>query len=172
MRPSLNIRAFLAAGALAALLSLGSFAINRGLAQNAGNVQFTPTGTEMIQIYPAGTAANVFVPLASFRDGAQWIYNVPLTGFTIVMTAEQSVVSLNPAGTLATGTVTMPPTLYDGKIVSIFSSQIITSLTLNTSNSATFVPAAGTGLFGALANGGVSVSFIYDKALNQWHRFQ
>jgi hypothetical protein len=168
MRPSLNIRAFLAAGALAALLSLGSFAINRGLAQNAGNVQFTPTGTEMIQIYPAGTAANVFVPLASFRDGAQWLYNVPLTGFTIVMTPEQSVVSLNPAGAIATGTITFPPTLYDGKIVSIFSSQAInTTLTLNTSNGATFVPAAPTTL---LQNG--ALSFIYDKALNQWHRFQ
>lgn len=167
MRPSLNIRAFLAAGALVALLSLGSFGINRGIAQNAGNVQFTPDGTEMIQIYPGGTAANVFVPLASFRDGAQWLYNVPLTGFTIVMTAQQSVVSLNPAGTLATGTITMPPTLYDGKIFSIFTSQTITALTLNTSNSATFVPAVITTLAA-----GTSASYIYDKALNQWHRFQ
>lgn len=139
----------------------------RAFAQNAGQLLFTPTGKELVQVIPPSTAAIAYVPLAMLRDGAQYVYNVPLTGFTLVMTAEQSVVSLNPAGTLATGTVTLPPTLYDGKIVSIFSSQTITALTLNTSNSATFVPAVVTTLAA-----GSSVSYIYDLANNQWHRFQ
>lgn len=136
-------------------------------AQNAGQVQYTPTGAEMVQIYPSGTAANVYVPLASLRDGVQGSYNVPLTGFTRVMAPEQSVLTLDPAGTLATGTVTLPATLSDGKVVTIFSSQTITALTINTSNGATFVPAVVTTL---AAN--ASVSYWYDKALNQWHRFQ
>jgi hypothetical protein len=155
----------LAAGAALALVAFG---MERSAAQNAGQVQLTPTGKELIQIYPPGTAASVYMSVAALRDGAQWVYNVPLTGFTLVMAAEQSVVSLNPAGTLAAGTVTLPPTTVDGKIATIFSSQIITALTLNTSNSATFVPAAPTTF--AAVNG--SVSFVYDKALNQWHRFQ
>ncbi len=137
------------------------------LAQSPNQLILTPTGKELIEVTPPGSATFGYLPLAVVRDGAQYVYNVPLTGFTIVMTAEQSVVSLNPAGTLATGTITMPPTLYDGKIVTIFSSQTVTALTLNTSNSATFVPAVVT----TIAAGG-SVSYIYDKANNQWHRFQ
>jgi hypothetical protein len=163
-----NLRASVIAALIAGALVVLSFGVNRGIAQNAGQLIFTPTGQELVQVIPPNTAAIAYVPLAALRDGAQYVYNVPLTGFTIVMTAEQSVVSLNPAGGIATGTITMPPTLYDGKIVTIGSSQAITTtLTLNTSNGATFVPAAPTTL---AAN--VSVSFIYDKANNQWHRFQ
>lgn len=168
MKLSRNFRASVIAVLIAGALSVLSFGINRVVAQNAGQLIFTPTGKELIQVIPPSTAAIAYVPLSALRDGAQYVYNVPLTGFTLVMTAEQSVVSLNPAGTLAAGTVTLPPTLYDGKIVTIFSSQIITALTLNTSNSATFVPAAPTTF--AAVNG--SVSFVYDLALNQWHRFQ
>jgi len=157
------------AAALAIAVVMLAVLVVPGRAQNAGQLQFTTTGKELIQIYPPNTAANVFVPVSALRDGAQYVYNVPLTGFTLVMTAEQSVVSLNPAGTLPAGTVTLPPTLVDGKIVSIFSSQIITSMTLNTSNGATFVPAFGTTFFASV---NLSVSFIYDKANNQWHRFQ
>jgi len=146
---------------IAVFLSAAAFA------QSSQQLLFTPTGKELIELTPPGSATLAYVPLAAVRDGGQYVYNVPLTGFTIVMAAEQSVVSLNPAGTLATGTVTLPPTLYDGKIVSIFSSAAITALTLNTSNSATFVPAVVTTL---AAN--ASVSYIYDKANNQWHRFQ
>lgn len=166
MKFSQACRAAVIAALIAGALSVFSFGVSR--AQNAGDLIFTPTGKEFIQVLPPNSAAFVFVPLAALRDGAQYVYNVPLTGFTIVMTAEQSVVSLNPAGTLAAGTITLPPTLYDGKIVSIFSSQIITALTLNTSNSATFVPAVVT----TLAAANTSVSYIYDKANNQWHRFQ
>jgi hypothetical protein len=156
------------AAAVLATIALAALSVApRVLAQAPSQLLFTPTGKELIELTPPGSATLAYVPLSVVRDGAQYLYNVPLTGFAIVMTAEQSVVSLNPAGTLAAGTITMPPTLYDGKIVSIFSSQTITALTLNTSNSATFVPAVVTTLAA-----GASVSYVYDKANNQWHRFQ
>lgn len=150
---------------------LGAAAPSRLLAQATPQI-FTPTGKEQVRILPPGSAFDAYIPLSALRDGAQYSYTVPTTGFTIAMTAEQSVLSLNPAGTLANGVVTLPPTLYDGKIVTIFSSQVVTSLTLATSNGATFVPAASTGLFGTITNGGVSISFVYDLANNQWHRMQ
>lgn len=165
----MNILRHARIAALVALgLLVGAIGADRAAAQNAGQQIFTPTGKELIQVIPPNTAAIAYMSVSGLRDGAQYVYNVPLTGFTLVMLPEQSVVSLNPAGTLATGTITMPPATTDGKIVSIFSSQIITALTINTSNGATFVPAVVTTL--AAANN--SVSYIYDLANNQWHRFQ
>lgn len=161
----MNFRAYTVIAALA-LLAL-AVQQNAVRSQNAGQVQQTMTGSELVQIYPANTAAIVYASTTSLRDGRMWVYNVPTTGFTLTMTDVQSVVSLNPAGTLATGTIVLPPTLTDGKTVSIFSSQTITSLTLSTSNSATFAPAAPTTI---AAN--ASMEFVYDKANNQWHRFQ
>jgi hypothetical protein len=142
--------------------------VDRAHAQASNQLLFTPTGKEIIELTPPNSATFAYMPLSALRDGAQYAFSAPLTGVTIVMTAEQSIITVNPAGTIAALTVTMPPTLYDGKIVTVFSSQIITALTLNTSNSATFVPAAPT----TMAAVNTSYSFIYDKALNQWHRFQ
>lgn len=141
----------------------------RLMAQNLGQFLFTPVGNELIQAQSQvnNTAAITYTSISSLRDGRMWVYNVPLTGFTLTMTDLQSVVSLNPAGTLATGAIVLPPTLVDGKSVSLWSSQTITALTLSTSNSATFAPAAPTTF-----TAGAALEFVYDKANNQWHRFQ
>jgi len=157
------VAALLVAGVVAAALD----GADRALSQAANQILFTPTGKEFIEVTPPGSASFAYVPLAAVRDGAQYLFSAPASGSTIVMAAEQSVASLNPAAALSALTITMPPTPYDGKIVSMFSTLAITTLTLNTSNGATFVPAQP----GTLAQGG-SLSFIYDKALNQWHRFQ
>lgn len=158
-------RVAILAAAIALLMAGGGAGLV--VAQNAGQFQFTVTGKELVQIIPSNTAAIVYTSVSSLRDGRMWLYNVPLTGFTVTMTVDQSVVSLNPAGTLATGTIVFPPTNVDGKTVSIFTSQTVTALTLSTSNSATFAPAAVTTL---AANG--SIEYVYDLANNQWHRFQ
>lgn len=83
------------------------------------------------------------------------------------MTPVQAAVSLNPAGTLAAGTIVLPPTTVDGKLVTIYSTQTITGLTLSTSNGATFAPAAITTL---TAN--TNVGYVYSLSGNVWHRFQ
>jgi hypothetical protein len=136
--------------------------------QAANQVLFVPTGKEFVELTPPGSATLAYVPLAAIRDGAQYAFSAPTTGFALAPVAEVSVISLNPAGTLAAGTITMPPTSFDGKVVSIFSSQVITALTLNTANGATFVPSAPT----TIAAAGSSFSFVYDRPNNQWHRFQ
>lgn len=140
-------------------------------AQNSSTYPQIPTllGNELVQIQSRtnNTAAITYTTTANLRDGRGWIYSVPLTGFSITMAVAQSVVSLNPAGTLATGTIILPPTADDGKTVTIFSSTAITALSITTSNSATFAPAVVTAL---TAN--QSVSYVYDLANNQWHRFQ
>jgi hypothetical protein len=157
----------IAAPFVAGVLALALLRADRALTQAASQLLFTPTGKELIELTPPGSATLAYIPMAALRDGAQYVFTTPASGSTIMMAAEQSVVSLNPAAALSALTITMPPTQYDGKVVSIFSALAITTLTLNTSNGATFVPAQA----GTLAQGG-SMSFIYDKALNQWHRFQ
>lgn len=168
MKLSPHFRAGLLAALIASVLSFFSYGVNRVGAQNAGQTINTLLGNELVEIKSQtnNTTAFSYTTTANLRDGRQWLYQVPLTGFSITMTVSQSVVSLNPAGTLATGTIVMPPTGFDGKTVTIFSTQIVTALTLSTSNSATFAPAAVTAL---AAN--VPVSYVYDLANNQWHRF-
>lgn len=145
------------------------FGAQRSVAQSANQIIRTLLGTEIVQVQSQTnrTAAISYTTVGNLRDGRGWLYQAPLTGFSITMTVSQSVVSLNPAGTIAAGAIVLPPTLDDGKIVTIFSSAAITALTLSTSNSATFVPAVITAL-----TAGQSVSYVYDLANNQWHRFQ
>jgi hypothetical protein len=56
-------------------------------------------------------------------------FYVPLTGFSITMQTAKLV--LNPAGTLATGTVNLPLNPPDGTLAEISSTQTQTALTLN-----------------------------------------
>ncbi len=56
-------------------------------------------------------------------------FAVPLTGFTLTM--QTGTLVLNPAGTLATGTVTLPLNPPDGAVAEISSTQTITALTVN-----------------------------------------
>ncbi len=61
--------------------------------------------------------------------GVPFDFYVPLTGFNIVM--QTGILVLNPAGTLATGTVTLPLNPVDGALAEISSTQTQTALTLN-----------------------------------------
>lgn len=55
-------------------------------------------------------------------------YQVPLTGFSITIPNGISWLNLDPAGALASGTVTMPAVALDGQNVMISSSQAIAAL--------------------------------------------
>ncbi len=58
-------------------------------------------------------------------------YQVPQTGFSITIADGTSMLILDPAGTLATGTITMPPNPVEGATIRIKSTQTVTSLTLS-----------------------------------------
>ena len=60
----------------------------------------------------------------------QYDYQVPTTGFSYTFAAGTTVLVMNPAGTLATGTITMPASPVDGMTISIESTQQITALTV------------------------------------------
>ena len=88
-------------------------------------------------------------------------YTVPTTGTTVAMVPGASALVLNPAGTLAALTVTLPAAPIDGQRVTITSGAIITALTIN----------GGTvnGIITALAANGFA-RFIFSSTAGAWFR--
>lgn len=60
----------------------------------------------------------------------QYDFQTPTTGFSYTFAAGVNVLVMNPAGTLATGTVTMPSAPVDGMTITVESTQQITALTV------------------------------------------
>ena len=87
--------------------------------------------------------------------------NVPVTGFNLTVSATTTL--LDPAGTLATGTITFPAAPVDGQFVQVSSTRIITALTLS-GNGKTLKT-----LITTLAAGGF-FAYQYDAATTSWYR--
>jgi hypothetical protein len=68
-------------------------------------------------------------------------YQVLTTGFSYTFAAGTQVLVIDPAGTLATGTITMPASPADGMTITFSSSQQITALTLSGNTGQTVVGA-------------------------------
>lgn len=92
-------------------------------------------------------------------------YQVLTTGFSYTFAAGTTTLIANPAGTLATGTVTMPAAPGDGMVITIESTQQITALTV----------AANTGQ--SLVNGTVTLkqnqplSYVYRLTNTTWYPY-
>ena len=89
-------------------------------------------------------------------------YQTPTTGFTYTFAAGTQVLVMNPAGTLATGTITMPASPADGMTITFSSSQQITALTM-AGNGAT-INSAITSLGAKQA-----VSYVYRATGTTWY---
>lgn len=114
-----------------------------------GRLSGSNTGIELVAvngnalILTGGNSSSQAVRLTSLArfdsslvDGT-YVFSTPSTGFTLTLTDFIWHTILDPAGTLATGTITMPPNPVDGQIINVRSSQVITGLTVspNTSQS-------------------------------------
>jgi len=91
-------------------------------------------------------------------------YQTPTTGFSYTFASGVQTLVMNPAGTLATGTITMPASPADGMTIRFSSSQIITALTVS-ANSGQSIVAAVT----SLVLGG-SAQYIYRATNSTWYR--
>ena len=91
-------------------------------------------------------------------------YQVPLTGFSITLGNTDNNLILKPAGTLASGTVTMPVSPIDGQLVTISSTQVVTALTVSAN--------AGQTLNGTITTIAVNgyASWVYRSADTTWYR--
>lgn len=84
---------------------------------------------KLIALIFAGILAFATTALAARPATQNYSLQVPLTGFSITAPNWANVVELAPAGTLATGTLTMPAAPIDGQMLTVVSTQIVTALT-------------------------------------------
>ena len=90
----------------------------------------------------------------------------PVTGFSHTMSNNVRYLLINPAGTLLTGTITMPGSPQNGRTVKICSSQTITALSHLPNAGQSMI--AGAALTTLVANG--FAEFIYRGSINTWFR--
>jgi hypothetical protein len=95
----------------------------------------------------------------------QYDYQAPTTGFSYTFAAGTNVLVMNPAGTLATGTITMPASPADGMTITFSSTEQITALTLSGNTGQTI---GGTQVTLLPANS--AVQFIYRLSTTTWYR--
>lgn len=113
--------------------------------------------------YPTIAWDNFFTGLASGL--ISYTYQTPTTGFSFQIPNGVDAVVLNPSGTLATGTLILPKSASDGQVLSLITTQTITSLTLAVAlgsgqsiiNSITTLTPAGAQYFFVLQKGSNSV---------------
>lgn len=126
-------------------------------------------GANRLGFSTAGTARGEFdangnfVTLNATADQSKSV-QTPTTGFSITFSNNITTLILTPAGTLATGTITLPATPVDGQNVRFTTSQIITALTVS--------PNSGQSLVGAPTTlaVGQGAAFIYHLATTTWYR--
>lgn len=89
-------------------------------------------------------------------------YQVLTTGFSYTFAAGITNLIMNPAGTLATGTITMPASPADGMTITFSSTQTITSLTVNGNSGQSAIGAPTTLTAGAV------VVLVYRLSATTW----
>lgn len=99
-----------------------------------------------------------------FNNGGAYTYNAPTTGFSITIANGIGRLILDPAGTLATGTVIMPSTPVDADEVGLSSTQIITALTVSGNTGQTMADTVST------LGVGSAVKFKWVAAQSKWYR--
>lgn len=131
-----------------------------------GNDGFTYTAATGVSIeVGAGAIEQAFI-----RNWTEQTYAgptvivVPLTGFSIAVGNGTSQLILTPAGTLAAGTITMPPNPTDNQSLRVTSSQTVTALTVSAN--------AGQSIVGAPTTIGATTPFdyFYSAVNNTWYR--
>ncbi len=86
-------------------------------------------------------------------------YVAPITGATVLHTLGNTLLIINPLGTLSTLTITLANGAYNGQLLNIFFSKIITTLTMNGATLFTNVPSAISGL---------KLSYRWSEDLSKW----
>ena len=93
-------------------------------------------------------------------------YQTPTTGFSYTFAAGTQVLVMNPAGTLATGTITMPASPADGMTITFSSTKTITALTVNGNTGQTIVSAP------TVLPANQAASYVYRLSNTTWYPYE
>ncbi len=92
-------------------------------------------------------------------------YSAAIANFNDTVGSSVSRVIYDPAGTLATGTLTLPAGNVEAKVVTVSSTQTITAFKVNPNTGTTLVPSANITLAA-----GTSVSYFYHAVETKWYK--
>jgi hypothetical protein len=127
---------------------------------------------DLVQIIPGGqpTSGNVYAAAGRVGGQYEYSYQVPVTAFTITPANGINFLYLNPAGTLATGTLNMPATPGDGQRFCIEDSQTQTAITVAANTGQTLASYGGAAVTALTANTVYCWFYIQNQAV--WVRTQ
>ena len=135
------------------------------------------TGSETFpadtNVASGGMPQTVQVPIRTVGLGP-YVYNAPLTGASITLTATTRRLIVEPAGTIAELTVVTPAAsaLLDNQLLGLCTTQIVSTLTV-TAGTGTTVSNAPTALLVPVATGaGSCVEWVYRASNTTWYRVQ
>jgi hypothetical protein len=134
----------------------------------SGSLYFTDnTPTRHILAYTdsptfTGTILAVNITTSGMLIDTSFVIAVPVTLGTVVMTTGTQRLIINPAGTLAVLTVTLPSSPVNGQIAGVSFTQAITALTFNAPGGATVVAAPTS------AATDTTFRFIYQASSTSW----
>ncbi len=123
-------------------------------------LKFSVTDAGNVNI--AGSFSGVNLATSGTLIDTSFVISVPVTLGTVVMGAGTQRLIINPAGTLAVLTVTLPSSPVNGQLAAISFTQAITSLTINAPGGATVVAP----LTAAAID--TSIRFIYQASSTSW----
>ena len=145
----------------AALCRLTASCVQSGAWQGTGGIE---TGTPTGGMPAAGGINTAMLQVNGVYVKPGLNYSTPVTGFSATLAATDGQVILNPSGTLATGTVTMPASPSDGQPIGIVTTQQITSFSVvaNTGQTIAGAPSAAT------ISPGYRLTCVYSSAASKW----
>ncbi|MBB3453894.1 hypothetical protein FHT86_002150 [Rhizobium sp. BK313] len=129
--------------------------------------------SDLVQVIKGGapSAQSTYATVGSIAGVDQYSYQIPLTGFAITVPNFTSLLYLNPAGTLATGTLTMSATPSDGQRFCVEDTQTQTAITVSANTGQTMLTSIGLGAVTALV-ANTRVCWYYNAPLAGWIRTQ
>lgn len=131
-----------------------------GSGKNGGGISFNSGAAS------DSTGTSGSIQFQSWQSDTSFDLQTPSSGFSITLADRKGVLILDPAGTLATGTITMPLKPNNGQIVRVSSSQIVTSLTVSPNTSQSIKNAPTT-----IVAGG-SFAYIFVTSGTTWYKIQ
>lgn len=126
------------------------------------NASYSGAGDGVNTVVPFGVIQGAWSRLGYDNTPPGYQYLVPVTGFSYTIPTATTTLLLNPAGVLATGSITLPVPWRDGIQVTVESTQTITSFSVAASGGISILNPPS-----SLA-GGVAVGFFYVQAINSW----
>lgn len=154
---------------LAGLFALGSIPAH---AQVSVPLRGPMSQTDLVQVIPNGqpSAQSVYAYPGQISSTAGYTYAVVVTAFALTPFDTTMFVYINPAGTLATGTLTLPAHPGDGQRFSFESTQTQTAITVAANTGQTIASYGGAALTAGVANTIYTWMYIANQAT--WVRLQ